>query len=770
VKTEARIALSWIKLPKKLGLFFALFFLLAIITPESNAHGYIVRSIPEDRVTLERPPTRLQYWFSEDLEPTFSEIKLREQGGEIIAEGGVDEANQALLSLRVPPDLPDGAYIVELRPAFASDGHVVAESRVFFVGEEIGGVTGSAASDQAIPLEVVWRVLVIGSFVLLFGVYILYSVVLVPAWGNSKYPAGRLPPRIMQRLNRLVWIALLLGFAGNILALLQQTMIFFGVGMLEAVTGGLWQVVRIGSRFGDVWNARMIFLLILLAVHFASIYYREKNPRTVHPFWSANSWVAALLLGSLSVNSHAAGAYTWAWMALIVDWLHGLGVAVWIGGVAALTLVLPIALKPYEGSERQQALVTVMRRFSRLIVGMMVLVIGTGIYQSANWFYAPADFQTTYGAAWGLKLLMVLLLLGIGALHHLALNPMITVQLERLFTSWLPIMLRNRSNRIFYQLIERAGAFAGSMRLETIFAVVTLILAGLLSATPLPEPTLLLTEIETPTTTETVNGLEVTQSIIPGGPGVNTYDTVVRRDGQQVDDVQVAVQLVSPERDQRGDFHIAEAVDTGLFVAAGAEIEQAGIWWSLVDVTDTEGETTRVVYEWDISEDATVLLSLDPSLTNFVVLGIVLLAMGFVVYPAGKWVYAKLDLRPVSLLIAGGAIIIAAGLMAYTLNIIRENERQYQETLNPPPEVVNIIKPDAISLVQGETLYAEHCIIWQSISDDFRALRNQISTIRDETLYSAVVDGWRDLPPCEGNLSETERWHIVNYFRTLAVD
>lgn len=762
--------MSWSNVQKKAWLWLSLILLLTLFIPSINAHGYIVRSIPEDRVTLERPPTRLQYWFSEDLEPTFSEIKLREQGGDVIAEGAVDEANQALLSLRVPPDLPDGAYIVELRPAFASDGHVVAESRVFFVGEEVGGVMGAAASDAAEPLEVVWRVLVIASFMLLLGVYVLYSAVLVPAWGNPKYRAGQLAPRIMTRLNRIVWIALLLGFIGNILALLQQTMVFFGVGMVEAVTGGLWQVVRIGSRFGDVWNARMIFLGIMLAVHFASIYYREKNPRSVHPFWSANTWVAALLIGSLSVNSHAAGAYTWAWIALLVDWLHGLGVAVWIGGVAALTLVLPIALQPYEDSARHQALVTVMRRFSHLIVGMVVLVIGTGIYQSANWFYAPSDFQTTYGTALGLKLLMVLLVLLIGGLHHLSLNPNITVQLERRFTSWLPISLRNRINRLFYSLIERAGAFSASMRLETLLAIVTLVFAGLLSSTPLPEPTLLLTDIETPTETQTVNELEVTQSVIPGGPGVNTYDTVVRRDGQQVDDVSVMVQLANPERDRRGDFQAAEAVDTGLFVAAGDEIDQEGIWWSVVDVTDASGEKTRLVYEWNISEDATVLLTLDPSIKNFLVLGIVLLGIGFVLYPAGKWLYNKLDLSPVILLSGAGVTIIAIGLMVYTLNVVQVNERQYQETLNPPPEIINTVKPDAESLAQGEALYAEHCIVWQNFSDDFRALRNQISTIRDETLYSAVADGWRDLPPCEGDLSETQRWHIVNYFRTLAVD
>ena len=180
--------------------YFALLLVLLSITPSSiQAHGYVVRAIPADRSTLERPPTRLQYWFSEDLEPRFSEINLRDQSGAIIASGAVNERNRALLSLRVPPGLSDGAYIVELRPAFASDGHVIAESRVFFVGEEVGGVAGQAADDRAIPLEVVWRAALNLANFLFFGASTLYTLVLLPAWGSSQRSGG-LPPRVMRRL------------------------------------------------------------------------------------------------------------------------------------------------------------------------------------------------------------------------------------------------------------------------------------------------------------------------------------------------------------------------------------------------------------------------------------------------------------------------------------------------------------------------------------------------------------------------------------------
>ena len=250
---------------KRLSLLCLLLILSLQVVPAS-AHGYILRSIPENRATLERSPTRLQYWFSESLEPQFSEFILRDQQSNIIATGNVDENSDSLMSLRLDEPLPDGAYIVELRPAFASDGHVIVESYVFFVGNTVSGVVGTAASDLPVPLEVVWRILVQSSLILLFGTYLLYSMVLLPAWGSRQHTAGLLPPRVMVRLNHIAVFAFVLTFAANLLALLQQTMVFFDVSPIQVISQNLWQVVRVGSQFGSTWNIRMTFLVFITTI------------------------------------------------------------------------------------------------------------------------------------------------------------------------------------------------------------------------------------------------------------------------------------------------------------------------------------------------------------------------------------------------------------------------------------------------------------------------------------------------------------------------
>lgn len=747
---------------------FPLFLILIYALP-AQAHGYIVRSIPEDRSTLPRPPTRLQYWFSEDLEPRFSDVLLRDQSGNILVSGGVDDQNLTLLSLQVPPELPDGAYIVELRPAFASDGHVVAESRVFFVGEEVGGVEGQAADDKAIPLEVVWRTLMTMANMLIFGVTVLYATVLYPAWGSNNYPVGGLPPRVMRRLRNVLLGALGLMLVANLIALMQQTMVFFNADPLQVIQQNLWQVVQIGSRFGDVWTFRMVLLIFTGVLIGVSEYYREMMPQLTRGIWNGLVWMGALLIGLSMVTSHAAGSLLLPWIAIGVNWLHALAVAFWVGGIMALVLILPVALEPYQGDSRRQALMAVMPRFSRMVTLMVAIVIITGIYNALNWFLTPSDLTTTYGTSLGVKLIMVALLLFVGALHHVALRPHLAVRMERLLSAGgnLPMSIRQRVIAIFYSLMQRVSHFGHSLKLEFVFVLLTLGTVALLTATPIPEPESLQTTVETPTETQTVGDYTITSAVIPGGPGVNTYDTVVNRGDDAVDDVTVYLQMIQPDTATRGDWYVTEQVENGLYVAAGDDINEIGHWWTLIDVVDSEGNLIRAAFTWDISNDATVLQSRDPQLIHILILlGIIGLLLR-VAYPWIRRFYLKLNLTPLTAFIAMGVVIGSIALMVITAQIVADQQRIYEATLNPPPERINTMLPDTDSLTRGETLYTDHCLVWQSESGDFRALRNQLDDVRDDFLFDVTRNGWRDLPACAGDLSDEQRWDIVNYFRTF---
>jgi copper transport protein len=748
--------------------------LLTLAPNTARAHGYLIRAIPDDRAVLERSPARVQYWFSEGLEPAYSTIVVRDQAGNAIATGGLSENDDKLLTVRLPSNLPDGAYAVDLRLAFASDGHVIAERRVFFVGEVVAGVGGQAASTTAVPLEVVWRALSLAAVTLLTGVVTLYALVLVPAWGNPTHAAGLLPQRVMQRLFLLSLIALALSFVGNGIALIQQTMEFFGVDAWRAISEGLWNIVRTGSRFGDTWNARMLLLVIVAALLGAAWYFRREQPALVRAFWMAAAWAMPLVWFTFSIAAHAAGSLVLPWLAIASDWLHGTAVGVWVGGLSALALVLPAALRPLEGDSRMMALRAALGRFSRVALMAAIVVIATGIYNATNWFNEGDDVTTPYGASLALKIVMVAGLLLLGAVHHISLRP------ER-----YGAMIKNLTRHKFLSTATRTSlrawrpsakrregdggevngtSFMPTLRLESIIGIITVVLAGWVAATPVPQLTFA-AGVPAPTLTQQADIYTVTTTITPGGPGANTYDVQVSHDGQAVDNLDVRVQLVNPLLGRRGERHVAEPSGDGLYVAAGAEAARAGEWWALIDIVH-DGQLTRAAYTMPIREEASVILTRPPNLLNLAALAGVLVAIGAAVYPLGKSIYARLDLTPVSIVVALAAIVFGIAVTGWAVWLADQSNVQAEAALFPPPQIVNTVLPDADSLARGARLFETACG-WNAYPDAVRDVSERLERLRDEELFAFTRDGWRDLPGCSPEMRDNERWDVVNYVRTL---
>lgn len=723
----------------------SVFSLIALVRP-ALAHGYLIRAIPEDRAVLERSPARLQYWFSEILEPEFSSITVRDRDGTTIAQGGISPDNAALLTVRLPADLPDGAYIVDMRIAFASDGHVIAQSSVFFVGTEIAGIAGSAASNLAEPLEVLWRALSLTGITLLFGTLTLYSGILVPAWGNPAYRAGLLPPRVMRRLYLVLAGGFLIVVIGGILALLQQSMVFFNTDLSKVIEQNLWSVTRTSTRFGEVWNARMFLLAVVGLMAGLSFYFRESQPETVRPFLTAGMWGMALVIGTFSISSHAAGSLLWPWVAVFNDWLHALAVGFWAGGIGALALLLPPALKPQQGDARRQALLVVLRRFSRWAVNCLVLVIASGIYSASNWVSSAADMtQTAFGGALSLKLLLAAGLIAVGAAHHIALRP-------------------ERYQR-FAAISRRVAGFLPSLRLEAALVAAVLISVSVVSATPVPVPDFAGKTVVTPSATQRIAELDITLTLTPGGPGVNTYDLYLAESGAPLDDLDVRIQMVNPARDWRGGWEMAENAGQGLYVAAGAEIDRTGRWWSLVDVTQADGTIQRAAFEWQITDEAAVLQSRPPSLGNVLALLAVIGALAWTLYPPARRMYHRLDLSPAAITVTVGAVSATIFFTVLGFALVENQRQQYEAKINPAPTVVNTVLPDAASLERGAALFAQRCMGWEG--QPLRSLIERLPRTRDETLYAVVSAGTTALPSCSPTLEDSQRWDIVNYLRTL---
>lgn len=97
------------------------------------AHAYLVKSSPDRRAVLIRPPARVQLWFNERLEPEFSRLSVWTRDGKQVDLGDVQVSPEdpTRLSVGVPPLVP-GTYTVKFR-VLSVDGHTVENQFPFTI-------------------------------------------------------------------------------------------------------------------------------------------------------------------------------------------------------------------------------------------------------------------------------------------------------------------------------------------------------------------------------------------------------------------------------------------------------------------------------------------------------------------------------------------------------------------------------------------------------------------------------------------------------------
>jgi copper transport protein len=748
------------------ALLFVPVFVLLVDERPAQAHGYILRSIPADRAVLPRSPSRIQIWFTENLEPRFSSLTITDEKGKAIPleEVGVAPTNPAQLAARLPSALPDGAYVVAVRAAFASDGHVGVETLTFWVGKnaEMTPAGVGVIAERAIPLEIIWRILTLVPLSILFGTFLLYQIVLLPGWGNTKYQAGGLAPRVMSTLNSLIWVSIGVAALGSILALFQQTEVLFSTSLEAAISNGLWPVVLRGTQFGDMLTARLLLLMVAAILQAGTVYLAPRQPRDVSRLWRINTIVAATALGTLSASSHAAGSALWSLPSVVVDWLHLLATSSWIGGLVALVTVMPVALERLGKSDRRMALLVALRRFSAVGVAAVALLLATGIYSALLYLRQPADVaRTNYGATLVFKGLLVLPLLLFGLYHHASVTH---GRLAALAQRW--------------RISDRALSLASSVRAESMLGVAVIVVAAVLTATPPPVPPEARSKVEPPSQALAVNDMQVQLSIDPGAAGSNTYQIALSRGGQTITGAQVKLRLVYPALDKRTALLPLDDMGDGTYLGAGLELDRPGVWQALVDITlpdqGADKLPIRAAFSWRVPDTIPDPSQRQPTLLNWLAGGLVLAVAGVWLYPGIVGRLRSVRVEIVSIAVAAMLItVVLAALGAWLLN---DSAQRTAALRNPTPLVVNPTLPDAQSVAAGKANYDANCATChgptgagggpQAVQSPAGAppdIRARLPTRRDEDLFRLIPHPNGNLV---GKLSEADRWNVINFLRS----
>jgi uncharacterized membrane protein len=104
----------------------------------------------------------------------------------------------------------------------------------------------------------------------------------------------------------------------------------------------------------------------------------------------------------------------------IITWIHFVSAAIWVGGSLFIGIVFSPLLKTITNSleERMQIMIRVGRRFNKIAVPSLIILMATGLYNSHVLLSKPELLTaTSYGIFLIIKIILVVALIIIYAIH-----------------------------------------------------------------------------------------------------------------------------------------------------------------------------------------------------------------------------------------------------------------------------------------------------------------------------------------------------------------
>jgi len=519
-----------------------------------SAHAELIRSDPASNTVLDQSPHQIELLFSEALESRLSTIKVYDSTGAVIniAEAVVNPSNPEQMTLPLPV-LPDDVYTVSWQVISQIDGHQTAGSYPFIVGQAGAASLPSAQQNTktTIPLvALAAKWLLLASAAILAGQYPSVYFVWKLAPQSNDDDLG-LSQRLMSSwdvLYRLGLYGLIISFTLGVLA---QAGLASGHEIAMPWAKETIQVL-IGTRLGGIWLIRLAIALISLGM------------LQIHAAWNqmARFIISLGLLLTISLTSHSATELH-PLLPILGDWLHLIGMAFWLGGLAYLISGLRVMKKL--SLRLSTSITTAMaRRFSLMALPSVTLIGLTGIYSAfLRVGSIAALFNTIYGAALLYKQGFVAVLIIIAAINLLVISP----GLKR--DSQLKI-----SESISFQ------RFGKTVLIEVVLASLLLINVSLMTylppaMTPLPKTTLNGSIIN--------NDVNVSLTVTPGLVGQNAI-TVKLSPKPSLQGVKVVlVSFIPVVANIPPSFVQLTDQGNGVYSGQGSNISFSGRW--LIEVT-----------------------------------------------------------------------------------------------------------------------------------------------------------------------------------------
>lgn len=693
------------------------------------AHALLLRSTPQANAVLEKSPVQVELFFSEPLESNLSSIKVYDSNNlqVDVSDVRVDPStpNRMTVSLR---SLVDGIYTVTWKVVSSIDGHQTTGTFPFAVG------AGNANAVQAIQQSANFRLPIstlVAKFLMLAALAILigHTLFVTLVWNRALRTSQDeiTQPALWKTLYRIGLIGVLVSIGLGILSQAGQTTGNELSFPWDLSTGR----VLTETRLGLIWLTRLA--LILLALWMAS---GKESPFKIWLGFIAN----LALLFTVTLTSHAATEAK-PILPMLGDWLHLIGMTFWLGGLVYLFTGIR-QLRQREDQTKSISLLTT--RFSINAVIFVALIGVTGFYSaSLRVGTLPALLTTLYGHVLLIKQGFVTVLLIVAAINLLIISP----RLKRGDTNFIT-------------------SFGKTLIVELVFA--SLLLASVSFLTYIPPAKNVTPTADLKSKTK-VDDLRLEISIAPGVVGLNTFILNLKTsDNEPLLSAKKVLLRFTPSQQNIPPSEL-ELIGNGdgTFSAKGVNLSLAGNWQIQAVVRREDQFDAFANFDFTIQQPG----SSDKNNAASKQTGSLLLTIGLLSMLITLAMQTHRPLR-FGLGIPLSVLMISFGVVYLTRPVVVENLQ------------ANPIPTNQESIAAGSSLFITNCVPCHGVSGKGDGpvgltlnprpadlVQHAIPGVHtDAQLYEWITNGFPGtrMPAFKSVLSDTDRWHLVNFIRTLA--
>jgi copper transport protein len=744
----------------------AAFILMLALPRVASAHANLERAEPAPGAQLDASPRQLQLSFSEAVDGSFSRVQLLNAQRDSVDRGDSHVApnDPRALVVSLPDNLADGVYTVAWRTLSAVDGHTVNGAYPLIVGPmpAEGFATISVASSEArfAPETAVGRWWFSLAASALLGTLLTWQVVFRRLFGRANLAALALTAA---RSRKLATAAALVLLVGTLYGAVAQAATAADVPLWAAVGQPMVDLLSRG-RFATLWWARLTLVVIaLVLVSWRGV---RRWPGQVALVATAG----ALLTSSL--NSHSAALLSGAYLGVAADWVHFAGVAAWLGGLASVVYVLPVAVRASQSVD-DQILARAVARFSQMALVAVGVIVVTGTFQAwlevGSW---DGLVQTGYGQSVTAKIALLVVMLVLAGFNLLIARPGLTHQ---------------------GAASELARRFSLAVRGEVGVGLMVLGVAAVLTGLPPAREDIArrsgdVLQAGPVDRSVDANGLSARIQISPGVLGINRLAIELPgTDPSQVERVQLTFTYLDSELGSQPVVLPQSSTAADTWETTSALLSQAGTWQAEMLVRRTGQDDSRTALRFLVAGPGGAPQPTASVSGAYPLLPSPLISLAYLLGVAGVGVVALAVVRAIreprrrrallqrhAALVGAGVIVLACGGYVYV----------GEQRNGVPLDVANVrdpVPPDERSLAIGRDAYTTYCETCHGESgrgDGPTGLRlvprpadlhlhTAPGVHTDGELFYWVSYGFPNsaMPAWKDVLTEEQRWSVINYAR-----